>query len=68
VLKGNESPREEPTGCGRTARVDCERLWRNVKLEERMKLIALNDDQWTPTKENRTAEARANDKTGSCNP
>jgi hypothetical protein len=33
-----------------------------------MKLIALNDDQPTPSKKNRKAEARANGKTGTCNP
>jgi hypothetical protein len=38
-----------------------------VKLEERIKLIAMNDDQRTPPRENRKAEARANDKTGTSN-
>jgi hypothetical protein len=64
VLKGTKAQeRSRPAAAGQLGLTGT-KLWRNAKLEERMKLIALNDDQRTPSKKNRTVEARANDKTG----
>jgi len=61
---GKKSPREEPVGFGRTARVRWGILRRRAKLEERICVGYLTVTGEVRRKENRTAEEMVNGKAG----
>jgi hypothetical protein len=65
--EGAESPREELTGCGQSARVNWVILWRKAELDERRFDRALKGNRPSPRKENHKAEEMANGKVGLLN-
>jgi hypothetical protein len=66
--EGTESPREELTGFGQSARVNWVRLWRKAELEERRFDWTLKGNRPSLSREIHKVEEKANDKVGSLNP